>query len=665
MKPTVLIYCQHSMGMGHLVRSLAVAGALAKRFSVVFLNGGPVPHGVRVPHGVAVVHLPPVAQSPQGELVSLEEGRAVEDALDERRRRILNIFYDQRPGVVCIELFPFGRKKFAGELLPLLEAAHGTTPRPVIVCSLRDILMANRKDQQKHDDRAAELANRYFDAILVHADPRFARLEETFRPRVPLEIPVHYSGFVVAGSSKAPSHSPASASGGGILVSAGGGRYGMPLFRRVVEAFPRLWEAFHLPVRIVTGPFLAEEEYRELAERANAYPALAVQRFTADLHREMQGARVSISQCGYNTTLDILRSGVSALVVPFAAGRESEQRMRARRLEALGLVRVLEEHELSPQMLAAAVEQTLQFTPAPMALNLHGEEKTVEIIDDMVGNLSRRSSASRSNGKAVSDGWLAPVKQALDASREEVLFFFRDDDVGWENPRLLALLDLFRRYRLPIDLAVIPQALTGELAGELIRRKEAAPEEIGLHQHGFTHKNHEPTGRKCEFGASRSFIRQLNDIFLGRHLLEKFLHPHLDPIFTPPWNRCTVDTGRVLVELGFKMLSRDVSARPLRVRRLKELPIQVDWFKKRKQRLSREQIGEMLGERIRAGAPVGIMLHHAWMDAAELSALETLLQLLAEHPQARCLPMRRLLRKPRGSNPITARTERPEEERRV
>ena len=47
------------------------------------------------------------------------------------------------------------------------------------------------------DDRARWITDRWFDAVLVHADPRFARLEESFCPSRPLDTPVHYTGFVV------------------------------------------------------------------------------------------------------------------------------------------------------------------------------------------------------------------------------------------------------------------------------------------------------------------------------------------------------------------------------------------------------------------------------------------------------------------------------------
>jgi predicted glycosyltransferase len=41
LKPALLFYCQHSIGMGHLTRSFALALALARDFRVAFLNGGP------------------------------------------------------------------------------------------------------------------------------------------------------------------------------------------------------------------------------------------------------------------------------------------------------------------------------------------------------------------------------------------------------------------------------------------------------------------------------------------------------------------------------------------------------------------------------------------------------------------------------------------------
>ena len=197
-RPPLLMYCQHSLGLGHLTRSLAIAGALSERFRPVLLSGGRIPARTPLPPGVEVVALPPVGLGQDGKLASRDGRRDVRRAMELRREMILGAYQRHRPRVVMIELFPFGRKKFADELVPLLELAHADRARPLVVCSVRDILVG-RSDQPEHDERASRLANRWFDAVLVHADPRFARLEESFRPRTPLEIPVRYTGFVVAG----------------------------------------------------------------------------------------------------------------------------------------------------------------------------------------------------------------------------------------------------------------------------------------------------------------------------------------------------------------------------------------------------------------------------------------------------------------------------------
>src|SRR2546426_6352428 len=150
-----------------------------------------------VPVGIKLIGLPPLGFDTNMQLVSRDHRCDLERAQQLRQKIILEIFHSLRPNVLLIELFPFGRKKFANELLPLLEEARiARRPRPVVVCSLRDILVGQRRDQQSHDDRAAEVANRFFDAILVHSDPKFARLEESFHPQTALRVPVCHTGFV-------------------------------------------------------------------------------------------------------------------------------------------------------------------------------------------------------------------------------------------------------------------------------------------------------------------------------------------------------------------------------------------------------------------------------------------------------------------------------------
>ena len=234
--------------------------------------------------------------------------------------------------------------------------------------------------------------------------------------------------------------------------------------------------------------------------------------------------------------------------------------------------------------------------------------------------------------------WLDNLRRALDASARPVDFFFRDDDAGWCDERLFALLDLFERQRLPIDVAAIPRAVTPALAAELRSRVAASPERLAVHQHGFAHVNHETEGSKCEFGPSRPRALQLQDIESGRRLLSEVLGLHAGDIFTPPWNRCTEATGEALRAAGLRVLSRDATARPLGVMGLYELPVRVDWFARRKGvRLSLEELGASLAEAVSGvTSPVGVMFHHELMDEDERSRVGELLALLSAHPSVRC-----------------------------
>lgn len=378
-QPSLLFYCQHSLGMGHLVRSLALAAGLSKRFRVVLLNGGPLPKAVMTPRDVEIVTLPPLGLGPNGQLVSRDHRRTVERAQNLRRRIILETFRTSHPQVVLIELFPFGRKKFADELLPLLEEARNVLPSPpLVVCSLRDILVGRQENQRKHDERAVALANHYFDAILVHSDPAFARLEESFRPVTPLHIPVYHTGFAFTDRELDQGTLPTRPRQ--IIVSAGGGLVGEPLLRTAVEAYPLLSQNGSVKMKIVAGPFLPDEAWNSLRAGSHGQKGLVLRRFVPDLPAEMRASAASVSQCGYNTALDILRAGVPALVVPFAANAEDEQTNRARRLERLGALRVLEPQQMNAHRLAHEIRALLCFKPSTIRLDLNGAQNTARIV---------------------------------------------------------------------------------------------------------------------------------------------------------------------------------------------------------------------------------------------------------------------------------------------
>jgi predicted glycosyltransferase len=347
-KPALLFYCQHSVGLGHLTRSYALCAALTRRFDVTLLVGGELPRTIAPPRDVHVVPLPPLGVGPNG-FGSAHPRFTTERAWAVRSERIRATLRATRPAVVLVELFPFGRAKFARELVPLLREARALGA--FTACSVRDILVSAREDQRAHDERARALADELLDAVLVHSDPRFARLEETFGER--LSVPVHYTGFVTG-----PAPDPARRDDV-VVVSAGGGRVGAPLFRAAIAAAPN-----DVRVRVITGPLFPGDvrlPRRDNVEIVDAVP---------DLAAELRTARASISQCGYNTALDIVRTRVPALVVPYATPEEDEQTRRAERLRRLGLV-ITGEIDYA---------RLLAFTPGHAQLDLDGAQATAELL---------------------------------------------------------------------------------------------------------------------------------------------------------------------------------------------------------------------------------------------------------------------------------------------
>lgn len=379
-RPVVLLYCHHSVGLGHLIRSVAVAQALADRFRVVVCSGGPVPEGFAAPPGVELVALSPVGADPSGRLSSLDPLLTLEQAWSARRDVLLAVARALQPVAVIVELFPFGRRKFAAEIIALIDEVRSQLRGAPVVCSVRDILVTGHRDKQRHDDEAAQRLNRYFDAVIVHADPAFARLEETFSPRLAVTPPVRYSGLVCSRSdtpivTRRPTE---------IVVSAGGGKTGAELFAAAIEAHRSQLGPRGFTTRLIAGPFLPTGVYRELQDRARLDPSLIVQRYVPDLCAAMAAAAATVSRCGYNTTIDILRARVPAIVVPYDAGQETEQSQRAERLAELGIVSVIPTIRLSGRNLAQAVLATLGRQPHPTRLNLDGASATARIVEELV-----------------------------------------------------------------------------------------------------------------------------------------------------------------------------------------------------------------------------------------------------------------------------------------
>ncbi|MDR9782915.1 glycosyltransferase family protein [Rhizobium redzepovicii] len=376
--PRIFFYVQHLLGIGHIARASRIANALVKDgFDVTVVTGGlPVPGFPG--DGVKTVALPPVVASNAGfsGLADANGRPAGEDFLNARRDLLLEAFHAARPDVVIIEAFPFGRRQMRFELLPLLAAIDQAEPRPKLLSSVRDILQENRKAGR--DAETAALVKEHFDAVLVHGDPDFTRLEDTFPLTAEIADRLRYTGLVAAPPAPEPTETF------DIIASAGGGAVGAALIGAAKDAAALL--PGNLRWLLIAGPNLPEADFAALSE--DAAPNVTLVRFRKDFPSLLRGAKVSISQAGYNTVGDLLRTECRAILIPFVTGGETEQTVRAERLQALGLADILPETGLTPCHVKEAVEKALVAPRrGAVSLDLDGAEKTTGIIRSMlVGN---------------------------------------------------------------------------------------------------------------------------------------------------------------------------------------------------------------------------------------------------------------------------------------
>jgi len=164
------------------------------------------------------------------------------------------------------------------------------------------------------------------------------------------------------------------------VVSAGGGSVGEPLLHAALDAQPSLWRDDGVAMRVIAGPFLADEGWQELRARAAGRDGLELVRSVPDLPAELRSAIVSVSQCGYNTALEVLRARVPALVVPYFAPGEDEQTRRAERLVELGAVRALAADQVDGRALARAVRSLRHSRPPAVDLDMGGAQASAEIL---------------------------------------------------------------------------------------------------------------------------------------------------------------------------------------------------------------------------------------------------------------------------------------------
>ncbi len=357
--PRVLAYSHDGYGLGHLRRNLRIVTGLRRQrpdVQALLVTGAKSAERLAAPFDVDCVQLPPVTKVANGRYVIEERAGSFKDVLLRRSAMIANAVREFRPDLILVDRYPRGMHD---ELAAALRLQAAQRPGAPAVLGLRDILDSPAAIRQEWE------VNRYSDAIretyamvLCYGDPKVYDPVREYGLPGDVAARIRFTGYLAddllaAGSPEIRSRH-CLAEGRLAVCTLGGGKDAAGIAVSFLSAVASLRDRGWSGV-LITGPYMASEDVDRL-RRHEASGSVSILPMVDDVPSYLAAADAAVCMGGYNTVCELLALAVPAVIVPRVHPRQ-EQRMRAERLGARGLVRWLEPGDLSPGVLADSIER--------------------------------------------------------------------------------------------------------------------------------------------------------------------------------------------------------------------------------------------------------------------------------------------------------------------
>lgn len=240
------------------------------------------------------------------------------------------------------------------------------------------------------------------------------------------------------------------------------------------------------------------------------------------------------------------------------------------------------------------------------------------------------------------------LTQELDrwaAARRQATFWWRDDDAAKPTATLRQLIALAEGAGVPLALAVIPKAMSEDLAACL-----APAPGVLVVQHGFAHTNHaRQKGRGAwELGADRPPATVFAELAAGYEILRGAFGDRFVPLLVPPWNRIDDAITKGLPAVGLHALST-FGPRPVAVPAPGVVQINahcdpVKWKGGAHFTGTARAIDDIVAHlrdrrvgSVDADEPTGLLTHHLELDQDCWDFVEAVLHHISDHRAARWL----------------------------
>lgn len=368
----ILIYAQSSVGIGHFERMVLLGTELSKYFLVQIIHGGLPVENYNIPNNIHVHYLPPIYFD--GKLCDIDKKEPSTSHKQYRLSELIRITTEFSPDMVITEFFPFGRYEMSFELIPWLEFIKEYNPKIKIISSIRDIIDNGLIEQ--HHNFVIDCLDRFYDSIFIHAEAKFIP-NLNFVIQNYKRIPIKYTGYISNNSHLEHITTPTPY----ILVSMGGGRTG----QKIIESIIKVSNSFDYDFLVFSGPYAKSYQINDLLNKHDAKNVI-IASFSNSIRSYMNNASLSISQAGYNTMMNILSLGTPGIVIPHKVYKtDEEQYSRAKSLERIGNFSIINEEEMTEELLYVEISKGLNKNKkSASGINLNGAYHSTDYIRNML-----------------------------------------------------------------------------------------------------------------------------------------------------------------------------------------------------------------------------------------------------------------------------------------
>ena len=382
----VLVYSHDTYGLGHLRRSLLIAGRLAAApevGSVLIVTGSPKANAFHLPQGCDAVKLPSVTKTSTGRYTARTLALPIDELTKVRASIAKSTFEAFDPDLVLVDHAPVG---MMDELRPLLEAVGRRPHRARIALGLRDVIddRASVHDEWTRAGVWDVLASTY-DRVIVYGDPSVTTTAQELHLDKLLPRRVRHVGYLGRPMRKSRDREPT------ILVTAGGGGDGHEVLRAYATYLESLTHTAPFRSVVVSGPLMSRRRTAELSARFRHLPhPIEFCRFTDKMDDLLASAWGVVSMAGYNTVVETLSAGVPALLVPRERPR-LEQRIRAERIAArVAAIEWSSARDCTPQRIARFVGRAISNNSvATRAVDMNGLDGAIDVLLELLDGRQR------------------------------------------------------------------------------------------------------------------------------------------------------------------------------------------------------------------------------------------------------------------------------------